>query len=338
MQQELEYIYAIYKAGSFSRAAENLYITQPALSMAVKKVEASIGMALFDRSTRPVSLTEAGKIYVDAVEKMLALEEDMTNQIHDIHELRAGSLCIGGSHYINAYILPEAMATFSAEYPGIRLELVEASSAELAEMLEERLIDLTFSCREDIINNFEHIPAFKDHILLAVSPLRMNLPCALSAEDVIEGKHLQADCPAIPAEAMNGLEYVILSEGNNLHDRALTIFQEAGITPRIKLEIAQLATSYHLAGANFGAAFISDRMIQRGDDGLRFYRIDSDVTERAFYGVLPRREYTSKAVRAFIGVFSSVLQPSPQDASRAREPSADPQEKPSPCILLCPAR
>ena len=65
MQQELEYIYAVYKAGSFSKAAENLYITQPALSMAVKKIEASIGMALFDRSSRPVQLTEAGKIYVN---------------------------------------------------------------------------------------------------------------------------------------------------------------------------------------------------------------------------------------------------------------------------------
>ena len=303
MQQDLEYIYAIHKAGSFSKAAEKLYITQPALSMAVKKVEASIGMALFDRSTRPVTLTEAGRIYVDAIEKMLALEEDMTNQIHDIHELRTGSLCIGGSHFINAYILPEVMAVFSAKYPGVRLELVEASSAELAEMLEERLIDLTFSCRDDLLANFEHIPAFKDHILLAVSPLRINLPCALTAGDVIAGRHLSPMCPAIPAEAMNGLEYVILSEGNNLHDRALQIFSEAGITPRIKLEISQLATSYHLAGANFGAAFISDRMIQRGEEGLRFYRIDSAVTERVFYAVLPRREYTSKAVKEFIGIF-----------------------------------
>ena len=62
MQQDLEYIYAVCKAGSFSKAAEKLYIAQPTLSMAVKKVEASIGMALFDRSTRPVTLTAAGKV------------------------------------------------------------------------------------------------------------------------------------------------------------------------------------------------------------------------------------------------------------------------------------
>ena len=165
MQQELEYIYAIYKAGSFSKAAENLYITQPALSMSVKKIEASIGMALFDRNTRPLQLTEAGKIYIAAIEKFLELEEDMNNQIHDIHELKSGTLCIGGSHYINAYILPEVMTKYNTLYYGVKLELVEASSALLADMLEDRLIDLTFSCNDELIAKFEHYPAFHDYIL-----------------------------------------------------------------------------------------------------------------------------------------------------------------------------
>lgn len=307
MQQELEYIYAIYKAGNFSKAAESLYITQPALSMAVKKIECSIGMALFDRSTRPVSLTEAGRIYVEAIDKMIAIEEDMTSKIHDILELRTGRLCIGGSHYINAYILPEAMSAFSAKYPGVKLELVEASSAELAEMLEERLIDLTFSCREDLLAKFEHYPAFRDHILLAVSPLRLELPCALSAEEVMKGRHLEASCPSISPEAMSELEYVILSEGNNLHDRALLIFGEMGIEPGIKLEISQLATSYHLARANLGAAFVSDKMIREGEEELKFYRIESELTERKFFGVLPRREYTSLAVRAFSEIVGTRL-------------------------------
>ncbi len=307
MQQEFEYIYEIYRAGSFSKAAENLYITQPALSMSVKKIEASIGMALFDRSTRPLQLTEAGKIFIASIEKMTALEEDMNNQIQDIHELRSGHLCIGGSHYINAYILPEVMTDFSRTYPGIKLELIEASSAELAGMLSERMIDLTFSCNDELITNFEHYPAFHDHILLAVSPETLSLPCALSARDILNRRHVKPDCPAIPPEAMSGLEYVILSEGNNLHDRAHEIFSQNGITPNIKLEIAQLATSYHLARSNFAAAFISDRMITPEEEKLNFYRIDSPVTDRLFYAVLPKREYTSKAVRAFIELSGSKL-------------------------------
>ena len=143
MQQELEYIYEIYKSGSFSKAAENLYITQPALSMAVKKIESEIGMSIFDRATRPLKLTETGKIYIEAIEKFLTLEEDMNNKIHDIQELKSGNICIGGSHYINAYVLPDALTKYSALYPGIKINLIEASSAVLAEMLDEIKIDLT---------------------------------------------------------------------------------------------------------------------------------------------------------------------------------------------------
>ena len=298
MEQELEYIYAVHKAGSFSKAAETLHVTQPALSMAVKKIESSIGMSLFDRKARPLELTEAGKIYIASIGKMLAAEEEMNAQIRDIDGLKSGNLCIGGSHFINTCILPKVMTEYSRRYPGIKLELLEASSAFLA-------IDITFTCRDDIIAEFTHYPAFHDRILLAVSSEILSLECALSADDVISGKHLQPECPCIPFEAMNELEYVILSEGNNLHDRAMMIFNEAGISPKIKLEISQLSTSYHLAGAKFGAAFVSDKMINSNENGLSFYRIDSPVTERLFYTVLPKREYTPKAVRAF----SELLRP-----------------------------
>ena len=307
MEQELEYIYAVHKAGSFSKAAESLHVTQPALSMAVKKIEASIGMSLFDRKARPLELTEAGKIYISSIGKILEIEEDMNAQIHDIDGLKFGSLCVGGSHFINTCILPEIMTEYSRRYPSIKLELLEASSAFLADMLTERLIDITFTCRDDIIAQFTHYPAFNDHILLAVSSEILSLECALSADDVIAGKHLQSECPCIPFEAMNELEYVILLEGNNLHDRAMMIFNDAGISPKIKLEISQLSTSYHLAGAKFGAAFVSDKMINANENGLNFYRINSPVTERLFYTVLPKREYTSKAVRVFIETFRETL-------------------------------
>ena len=305
MQQELEYIYEIYKSGSFSKAAENLYITQPALSMAVKKIESEIGMSIFDRATRPLKLTETGKIYIEAIEKFLTLEEDMNNKIHDIQELKSGNICIGGSHYINAYVLPDALTKYSALYPGIKINLIEASSAVLAEMLDEIKIDLTFSCNEELISKFEHYPAFHDYILLAVSKERLNLPCSLTSEDIKNNKHLEADCLSLPLEELKNLEYVILSEGNNLHDRAMKIFEAAGVEePKIKLKISQLATSYHLARANFAAAFVSDKMIlsHPAEHKLNFYKINLPVTERLFFAVLPKREYTSKAVKTFIKI------------------------------------
>lgn len=309
MQLEYEYILAVYRGGSFTKAAENMHVTQPALSMAIKRIEKSIGMAIFDRSKRPLELTEAGRAYMEGILEIIVLENEINAKIHDLQDLKTGNLHIGGSHFINTCILPDVMSEYSRKYPGISLELTEASSASLAEMLNDSLIDITFSCRDDIIKNFGYRPAFKDHILLAVSPETLNLECALSAEDVIAGKHLELFCPCIPFDEMAFLEYVILSEGNNLHDRAMKIFDEIGFTPKIKIEISQLSTSYHLARSNFGAAFVSDKMITAGEDRLKFYKIDAPFTEREFYSVLPKRDYIPKSVQAFIDMFSGKYRP-----------------------------
>ena len=105
MQQDFQYIYQVYLDGSFSKAAEHLYLTQPALSIAIQKIENSIGMPLFDRSRRPLQLTAAGEAYIQSIQKIQSLEYDLNQQIRDIQNLNTGLIRFGGSHYVNAYIL-----------------------------------------------------------------------------------------------------------------------------------------------------------------------------------------------------------------------------------------
>ena len=105
MQQELKYVYQVALDGSISRAAEHLFITQPALSLSIQKIEHTLGMPLFDRSTRPLTLTQAGRAYVETARQVHFLEQELEQQIEDIRNLESGTLCIGGSHYLNAYIL-----------------------------------------------------------------------------------------------------------------------------------------------------------------------------------------------------------------------------------------
>lgn len=304
MQQEMKYIYQVYTDGSFSRAAEHLYLTQPALSIAVQKVEESIGMPLFDRSRRPLQLTAAGEIYIGTIKKIMGLEQDLDRQIQDIQNLAAGEIRLGGSHYLNAYILPGVLSGFGRKYPGIRLELVEESSDVLADMLTERKIDLTFSCNKAFMRSFERYSLFYDHILLAVpreDPVNEGFrDMALTATDILNRRHLEPDCPAPPLAGFRDLEYILLTPGNNLYDRAVSMFREAGFEPRVKLRLAQLATACHLAEADFAATFISDRMVKNPDSPLIFYRLASRLAERLFYILLPDRNYTSHAVKMFI--------------------------------------
>jgi len=307
MQQELKYVYQVYLDGSISRAAEHLYITQPALSLAIQKIESALGMPLFDRSTRPLSLTPAGRVYVETARQALFLEQELEKQIEDIRSLNSGSLCIGGSHYLNAYILPAVLTSFNRKYPGIKLKLVEASSARLAEMLSDRELDLTFNCNPKVLQNFKRYPAFYDHILLAVpeeDPINHRLShAALSAADIKNGAHLEEACPAVALVQFKELEFILLTAGNNLHDRVLQLFQEAGFEPKVKLEVAQLVTTYHLAESALAAAFVSDRLVSSDSRHLRYYKLDSALTKRLFYILLPERKYNSLAVREFIRFF-----------------------------------
>lgn len=112
MQQEMKYIYTVYQKGSFSKAAESLYMTQPALSISIQKVETEIGMPLFNRDKKPLELTEAGKLYIEKIRQIMHLENELAQQLGDLTSLKTGNLRVGGSHYFNSYILPPVIADF----------------------------------------------------------------------------------------------------------------------------------------------------------------------------------------------------------------------------------
>ena len=225
MEQDMKYIYQVYQDGSFSAAAEHLYMSQPALSIAVKRVEESVGAELFDRSRRPLALTEAGQNYIDTLQGILRLEEDLARQIEDLRGLKTGTLRLGGTHFLNCYILAPILAAFAKEYPGIRIELSEDSAVNLQEKLQKWGLDLIFSCNPEIVTLFEHRPAFIDHILLAVHrdiPLPPELDrVSLTADDILSRRHTEDDCPGISLEHFKDVEFILL-EGATTSTRAVS--------------------------------------------------------------------------------------------------------------------
>lgn len=307
MEAEYHYIYEIYKTGSFSKAAENCFVSQPALSKSVKKVEESIHMPLFDRKKYPLRLTEAGKCYVEMIEKIARAERELKNQINDIQALNSGELRIGGSNYVNASVLTDLLTRFQTKYPLIQISLVENSSKVLIEMLSRLELDITFSCREDLIPDLNHREAFRDHLLMAVPPgffVNPNLvDCAFTAQEILQGLHLTGKKPAANLYDFVNLPFIALTEGNNLYDRSMKIYQEAGITPTIRIHLEQMTTAYHLAESGFGITLTSDRLIRSPDTDMRFFRLNSPYTERIFYLLLPNVSYTPFAVREFMSMF-----------------------------------
>ena len=97
--QQIEYVLAVAEQRSFSKAAQKLYVTQPSLSQYVMNIEKQLGVQLFDRSTSPIRLTQAGEAFVRSAEQIKVIEDNLMNELSDIAEIKSGSLKIGASTF-----------------------------------------------------------------------------------------------------------------------------------------------------------------------------------------------------------------------------------------------
>ena len=140
----MEYVYAVYREGSFQKAAEKLFVSQPSVSASVRRAEERVGSRLCDRSRKPLALTECGEAYIACTEKIFAMERDFTEYVNDWEGLRRGRLAVGGSSLFSSLLLPPMMASFRERYPGITLTLAEETTPRLEEM-QARLAARIFS-------------------------------------------------------------------------------------------------------------------------------------------------------------------------------------------------
>lgn len=251
-----------------------------------------------------MKLTEAGEIYLDTARKIRQLEREQTQKLQDIQNLVTGTIRLGGTHYLNAYILPELLVGFNQLYPGVTLQIVENSSFSLGEMLERRELDMTFNCKPELIQAYPHYHIFEDRVLLAVpreNPIyQRHGEIALTARQVLEGRHLDEDYPKAPLDWFADEEFILLSEDNNFHECTWQMFEEADIHPRVKLVLNQLVTAFHLAEASMGVTFVSDRIVSPHNDCLLYYPLQSTIVNRVFYILLPKNAYVPTAVRNMV--------------------------------------
>jgi DNA-binding transcriptional LysR family regulator len=305
MQQEMRYIYAIYEEGSFSKAAEKLFLSQPALSMAVQRVEDALGDSVFDRSKRPLQLTPSGKAYIQKYYEISQLEKELQEQINDISNLKGGSLIIGGTQYILSYILAPVLLQYTSLYPDIDVQLIEYSSNQLDNKLQDGSIDMCLKCEtvKSPLRAYGH--AFSDNLFLAMPKSyieKYDLPhIGLSRDAVVSGAFHSENYETLPPAYWGRIPLLLLSSGNNLNTRTMELFRENNVMPNVLLEIQQLVTAYHLAINGLGATFTTEFIISKNLDlDMVYFKLDSPLTIREFQFIMNKKGYISKAARKFM--------------------------------------
>lgn len=306
MLKDLEAVYTVYQEKSFSKAAAILFVSQPALSATIKKIERQIQMPLFDRSKTPIQLTVAGEYYIKYVENMLQMQRDMETHFANIHQEHNGVLNIGSAAYFCTYILPDIIEGFKIKYPNYTVNLIEANAKDLTEYLSSNIIDISLDVDNMDNNLYNSIEWAEEHIILAVPAdyavndfLRL---FALSFDDVRAGFYKTKDFPGLCLKPFKDEQFLLLRQGNDLHRRSLKMLKNAGFTPKVFMYLDQMLTSYYIAKNGKGITFIRANMLDYVEhtDQLCFYKIKDRSALRNIMLNYPKNRELAQPAREFI--------------------------------------
>ena len=304
----INYVYEVYRTQSFSKAAKNLYISQPSLSAMIKKIEAKVGAPLFDRSTNPIQLTEYGEQYIRIAEKIMDLEDEFAYYTDNLNELKTGHLSIGTTSFFASYILPKYISQFSAAYPHVKVNLYEADSQTLAQKAYVNEVDMVidnFHTSDDI---YCHRVLMKEYLLLAVPASfpsnRRATRYQLTWEDVNLDTHLNPSFPGVPLEKFAEEPFVTLRLPNDTRKRMENICQNAGVKLNTILKLDQLLTTYHLTENGMGASFVSDTVVKKlsPNQNIIYYKLDDPNAVRNVTLYYRNHKYLTRSMSEFIKI------------------------------------
>ena len=308
------YVIEISKAGSFSQAAKNLFISQPSLSSSIKRLEEQLGDELFDRSVHPIQLTECGEEYIRSARSIDEIEKNFNVYLEESRQIQTGKLTIGGSHLNLSYVLPPLLKNFQANHPSIDISLMDGNIDLMLTLLSNGEIDLLVdSCSLDKAY-YEEYNYQPEMLLLAVPE---NHPCnermkeyRLSYEDILNNAHKDpGKHEAPPLSLLGDAPFIYMTPDTDTGKREKKIFRSEGFYPHCIFTFRQQLTTFHMACQGIGCAIISD-MIVKSDifrPRLFFYMLNGEDNVRyiRFYKKKARR--MTYAMRAFLtdaGVFS----------------------------------
>ena len=311
--QQLEYILKIAEERSFSGAAEKLFITQPSLSQYVSKVEKQLGTLLFDRSTKPLSLTPSGEAYVASAKEILRMERELNEKIAEIENIEKGSLRIGAVEYHSSYLLPESVDAFHKKHPGISINIVEGEMGQLYEKLREGTIDL-------IIGSESVLPLEFDVEVLAEEKTYLAIPeCfteksafvsdKLEAEDIIykTEKYLFADnidlqsCPPMP--------FVLADKSEVGYNQLNDLYERLPIDESTTIHVSSATTAFSYTLANVGACLVTDSFICYGNIKKHpaYYALPDTISKLYICMMMRKQENLPNSIRAFGQVLKDLV-------------------------------
>lgn len=284
--RRLQVFFAVAKHGSFTRAAEHLFMTQPAVTFQIKQLEEHFNTRLFERGHGRISLTPAGDLVMAYAERILTLNAEMEIRVSEMTDELSGTLHIGTSTTIAAYWLPQVLEQFKQNFPRVVPRVVVGNSTLIEERVVSRELDLGLI---EIITDhpsLDRISVCRDELMVIVGP----------SHPLAAGEHLTAQ-DLLPYPFINR------DPGNAIRLLSEQFFSAAGIgldELSVTAELGSLVAVKHLAQAGMGYAIASEAGIRRevGEGKL----VEIPLEPRVFTPlevITPKDKFRSQVITAF---------------------------------------
>jgi DNA-binding transcriptional LysR family regulator len=287
---QLRILKAIAQEGSFKRAADSLYVSQPAVSLQVQNLERQLDVPLFDRGGRRAQLTEAGHLLLSYGDKILSLCQETCRAIEDLQNLQGGTLIVGASQTTGTYLLPKMIGLFRQKYPDVAVQLHVHSTRRTAWSVSNGQVDLAIIGGEiptELAESLETVPYAEDELAL-----------------ILPTSHPFAKLETIQKEDLYKLQFIALDSQSTIRKVIDQVLARCDIDTRrfkFEMELNSIEAIKNAVQSGLGAAFVSTSAIAKELQMGVLHRapIEGVVVKRTLWLICNPNRYRSKAAEAF---------------------------------------
>ncbi len=283
--EQVRAFYHVASMRSFTRAARELFITQPAVSQEIKALETSLGVMLFDRSGKKVQMTTEGEALFSQARRLFALHEEIESLLGRSRSLQHGQIRIGSTALMGTYFLPKIIGRFNRKYPGIEIDLQMGNSDQVMNLVLEGLVDLGFSGMTVSHTRLKSTLIHQEKLVMVASPRHPIAARRISLDDVSE------------------IPFIWREKGTQTRKLIEKWFvgQLRGRYPRKSIELQNMEAAKRMVEEGYGITVVPEAAVKREISAgwLKPLHVEGLNVVNSYYLVSLKRKRLNSAAEAF---------------------------------------
>ncbi|MBQ9422028.1 MAG: LysR family transcriptional regulator [Pyramidobacter sp.] len=294
--RDLSYVVAIAKHGNITKAADSLFITQPTLTKFLQGLEKNLDQKLFRRIGNRYALTYAGERYVTRATEILNMKKELDDEMSDIVRSNTGSLRIACPAMRSTYMLPCTLPVFSSRWPNVKINLIEASSYLLEDMLVSGQADTAFfngPVKSPLVD-CEVIT--HEEVVLVLAQEHPLSQCGVSRPD--------CKFPWMDLKLLKNAEFILQTETQRTWQTVGPLVHSLPFEPKVRLRTSNIQAAVELAAAGYGAYFVTESHLRhmRVRERLACFSVGNPSTPVDFVAAFRKGSYLSHYAQEYINI------------------------------------